>query len=155
QPGITADKLLTPGNEWHDDYFRLLDGAAKGLQELRDNNVVVLWKPVHGRDSNSAFFWSMDVMSQPDYVRIWRHMVDYFSNTWGLNNILYMQDFYYAGRWGDIRGLYVGDDLVDLVGYDSMASPQELSASEYANLLSFGKPAGTSQTFPYAPDNYT
>ena len=50
-----ADELLNPGLI-HDNWMRLLNDAAAGLRELRDNNVVVLWRPMHG--NNLAWWWS-------------------------------------------------------------------------------------------------
>src|SRR5262245_5966064 len=53
-PGVTADLLLDPG-PIHDKWMKVLDDAAAGLRELRDNDVVVLWRPMHAR--NSEWWW--------------------------------------------------------------------------------------------------
>jgi mannan endo-1,4-beta-mannosidase len=159
-PPVTWAELRDPG-ETHDHYMNVLNATVAGLRELRDNGVVVLWQPYHGRDSGS-FWWAMSgasAMSQSDYKQMWAHMVDYFNKA-GLNNVLYVQDWYYGGRWGDIKQLYVGDSLVDIVGYDSIAGPDgtgvpQLYPWEYDNLLSFGKPIGINQNYPYASNDYT
>jgi len=43
---------------------------------------------------------------------VWAQMVDYFSNTWGLDNILYLRCE--GGR------KYAGGDIVDIVGMDDI-----------------------------------
>ena len=142
--GLTADDLLNPG--WiHDNWIRYLDEVATGLKQLRDNDVVVIWRPMHGRDSGNSWWWSEYAMAQADYNRIWRHMFEYFTYTWGLNNLLWNQDWYHAGRWsgGDVSHLYVGIDLVDIVSVDSTSV--DITPGEYANLLAFGKPIGVGQ----------
>ena len=159
-PPVTWAELCDPG-ETHDHYMHVLNATVAGLRELREHGVVVLWQPYHGRDSD-GFWWAMrgaSAMAQSDYKQMWAHMVDYFNKA-GLDNVLYVQDWYYGGRWGDIKQLYVGDALVDIVSYDSMAGTDgigvpQLYPWEYDNLLSFGKPVGISENYPYAPDNYT
>ena len=54
EPGVTADLLLNPGPV-HDRWMKVLYDAAAGLRELRDNDVVVLWRPMHAR--NAEWWW--------------------------------------------------------------------------------------------------
>src|SRR5262245_56795805 len=84
-------------------------------------------------------------MAQADYNRIWAHMFDYFTNTWGLNNLLWNMDWYHGGRWsgGDVSHLYVGSQYVDIVSVDSTSL--DIRPEEYANILAFGKPIGVGQ----------
>jgi mannan endo-1,4-beta-mannosidase len=130
-----ADELLKPG-PIHDNWMRLLNDAAAGLRELRDNDVVVLWRPMHG--NNLQWWWS--TLGQEGYRRVWAHMVDYFSNTCELDNILYFQS------WYDVEGSgrkYAGGDLVDIVGLD--AFPHKPSLGLWNSLLAFGKPIAVSE----------
>jgi hypothetical protein len=136
---VTADLVLNPGPV-HDGWMRVLDDAAAGLRELRDNGVVVLWRPMHARDG-ASWWWSYANLPQEDYNRIWSHMVDYFSNAWGLDNILYMQSWYY----GFMPETYAGDGNVDIVALDHGEDPASSYDAEYANMLSLGKPFGISQ----------
>jgi mannan endo-1,4-beta-mannosidase len=143
---VTAEEVLQPGPV-HDNWMQHLEAAAAGLRELREHGVIVLWRPMHARDS--GWWWGYPNMSRDDYRRIWAHMVDYFSHTWGLDNILYVQSWYFCDYkgFGPNHPLYAGNDLVDLVAVDHGADhvrPVDL-AQEYTNLLSFGKPFGISQ----------
>ena len=107
--------------------MKVLYDAAAGLRELRDNDVVVLWRPMHAR--NAEWWWGAPNMSREDYSRIWAHMVSYFSNTWGLDNILYLQSFYFASAGvfpydlSPSSTLYAGDSNVDIVGVDHTEAP--------------------------------
>src|SRR5262245_55143181 len=147
-PGVTADLLLDPG-PIHDKWMKVLDDAAAGLRELRDNDVVVLWRPMHAR--NSEWWWGAPNMSREDYSRIWAHMVDYFSNVWELDNILYLQSFYFASAGvfpydlSPSSTLYAGDSNVDIVGVDHTEDPRADYVAAYKNLLSLGKPFGISE----------
>jgi hypothetical protein len=148
EPGVTADLLLNPGPV-HDRWMKVLYDAAAGLRELRDNAVVVLWRPMHAR--NAEWWWGAPNMSRGDYSRIWAHMVDHFSNVWGLDNILYFQSWYFASPGvypydlNPSSTLYAGDSNVDIVGVDHTEDPRADYAAEYNNLLSLGKPFGISE----------
>jgi hypothetical protein len=148
EPGVTADLLLNPGPV-HDRWMKVLYDAAAGLRELRDNDVVVLWRPMHAR--NAEWWWGAPNMSRGDYSRIWAHMVDHFSNVWGLDNILYFQSWYFASPGvypydlTPSSTLYAGDSNVDIVGVDHTEDPRADYAAEYNNLLSLGKPFGISE----------
>jgi mannan endo-1,4-beta-mannosidase len=148
EAGVTADLLLNPGPV-HDRWMKVLYDAAAGLRELRDNDVVVLWRPMHAR--NAGWWWGAPNMSRGDYSRIWAHMVDYFSNAWGLDNILYFQSWYFASPGvypydlSPSSTLYAGDRNVDIVGIDHTEDPRADYAAEYNNLLSLGKPFGISE----------
>jgi len=78
-------------------------------------------------------------------------MVNYFSNTWGLDNILYLQSFYFASAGvfphdlGPSSTLYAGDSNVDIVGVDHTEEPRADYVAAYRNLLSLGKPFGISE----------
>ena len=139
---VTADELLDPGPV-HENWMRLLSESAAGLAELRDNDVVVLWRPFHGSDL--SWWWAPPNMSNEDYRRVWSHMVDYFSNVWGLDNILYFQSWYGGGIYSDIFSRYAGSENVDIVGLDHNA----ISAvgGEYETILSFGKAFGISESW--------
>jgi hypothetical protein len=130
-----ADELLKPG-PIHDNWMRLLNDAAAGLRELRDNDVVVLWRPMHG--NNLAWWWS--TLGQEGYRRVWAHMVDHFSHTWGLDNILYFQSWYAVEGSGR---KYAGSDIVDIVGMDDI--PTNTPAGLWDSLQAFGKPIAISE----------
>src|SRR6266508_1751937 len=132
-----ANELLNPG-QIHDNWMRLLNDAAAGLRELRDNDVVVLWRPMHG--NNLQWWWS--TLGQKGYRRVWAHMVDYFSTTWGLDNILYFQSWYPVEGTGR---KYAGGDIVDIVGMDDIPTNPITPPGLWDSLRAFGKPIAVSE----------
>ena len=60
---------------------------ADGLKELQDANVVVLWRPFH--EMNGGWFW-WGGKDPDEFIRVWRHMFDYFTKTKGLDNLLWV-----------------------------------------------------------------
>ena len=90
-----------------------LDLIAAGLQELKDAGVVVLWRPFHEMNGDS-FWWGA---KDPDtFIKVWRHMFDYFSKTKGLDNLLWV---YSPNHGNKTAAYYAGDHYVDLVGLDA------------------------------------
>jgi hypothetical protein len=94
EPGVTADLLLNPGPV-HDKWIKVLYDAAAGLRELRVNGIVVLWRPMHAR--NAGWWWGVPrTCPERTIAGPGRHMVDYFSNAWGLDNVFYFQCWYFC-----------------------------------------------------------
>src|SRR5262249_37929880 len=112
------------------------------------NDVVVLWRPMHARDS--GWWWGQPNMSRDDFRRVWAYMVDYFSNTKGLNNILYLQSWYWAHYDSNFMDqIYAGDSNVDIVAVDHTEDSRAIDpALEYRNLQAFGKVIGVAQGNP-------
>ena len=69
------------GKETNERWMQELDRLAAGLQELKDSGVVVLWRPFH--EVNGGWFWWGD-KDPAQFIKVWRHMFDYFSETKGL-----------------------------------------------------------------------
>jgi beta-mannanase len=138
---INLTNVLTPGRPGYDAWMHQLDMIAQGLQELEDEGVVVLFRPFH--EMNGNWFW-WGTMNMPDeFVKLWRHMFDFMTNTKGLDNLLWV---YSPGQRGDYLDFYPGDDFVDMVGLDSYGlSIKQLSRKGYKELTSLGKPFGLAE----------
>ena len=63
-----------------------LDQLAAGLEELKEAGVVVIWRPFH--EMNGDWFW-WGAKPPAEFVKVWRHMFDYFTNTKQLDNLLW------------------------------------------------------------------
>ncbi|MGA2035147.1 MAG: glycosyl hydrolase [Thermoguttaceae bacterium] len=139
--GVDLQQILAPGDEAHERWMKELDIMAAGLKELQDAGVVVLWRPFH--EMNGGWFWWG--AKQPEtFIRVWRHMFDYFTRTKGLDNLLWVYSpnhgertaAYYAGdRYVDIVGLDAYTDFVDpqhIRGYDAVAKlPKPFAFTEF------------------------
>lgn len=111
--GVELAGLLQKGTATHRRWMRQLDEIAAALAELRDAGVVVLWRPLH--EMNGAWFW-WGKKSPRIFIRVWRHMFDYFSKSRGLDNLLWV----FSPNYGDNPGdYYPGDRYVDITGLDA------------------------------------
>lgn len=128
--GVDLAALLRRGTATHRRWMSQLDVIATALAELRDAGVVVLWRPLH--EMNGAWFWWGGKPPRA-FIRVWRHMFDYFSRTRRLDNLLWVfspnqgdnaGDYYPGDRYVDVTGLDVYGDEVDrehVRGYDRVA----------------------------------
>ncbi|RTE05458.1 glycosyl hydrolase [Paenibacillus whitsoniae] len=79
------DDLVTPGTALYNSWLSHIDTIAGYLKALRDQGVVVLWRPYH--EMNIGFWWS----GKPaDYKKLWQNMYDRFTNYHGLNNLIWV-----------------------------------------------------------------
>ncbi|MBI2516311.1 MAG: hypothetical protein HYV95_05290 [Opitutae bacterium] len=111
--GVDLASLLRRGTATHRRWMRQLDELAGALAELRDAGVVVLWRPLH--EMNGPWFW-WGGKPPRIFIRVWRHMFDYFSRTKRLDNLLWVFSPNYGGNAGDY---YPGDHYVDVTGLDA------------------------------------
>ena len=148
EQGGDLKRLLTPGNEAHDRWMKELDIMAAGLKELQDAGVVVLWRPFH--EMNGGWFW-WGAKEPETFIRVWRHMFDYFTKTKGLNNLLWV----YSPNHGDkTAAYYAGDRYVDIVGLDAytdFVDPQHIRG--YEAVAKLPKPFGFTEFGPFGPHN--
>lgn len=135
---VNLDDLLQAGTDAHWRWIEQLDQVAAGLAELRDAGVVVLWRPLH--EMNGDWFWWSG--KDPDaFIRIWRHMFEYFSVTKGLDNLLWV----YSPNHGDnTASYYPGDRFVDVVGLDAYTDH-----IDYDNILGYPEVAALSKPFGF------
>ncbi len=116
QIGSGLREAITPGTDAHKRWLAMLDTTAERLNELAANNGVVLWRPFHEMNS-SGFWWCR--RDQADFVALWRHMFEYFTNVKKLNHLLwvYSPDDGYGNEFSGLH-YYPGDAYVDIVGLD-------------------------------------
>ncbi|MEI7807557.1 MAG: glycosyl hydrolase [Verrucomicrobiota bacterium] len=146
--GVDLATLLQPGTDTHQRWMRELDLLAGGLQELKDAGVVVLWRPFH--EMNGGWFW-WGAKDPDTFIKVWRHMFDYFTKTKGLDNLLWV----YAPNHGPKTAqYYAGDRYVDLVGLDAytdFVDAQHIKG--YAEVAALPKPFGFTEYGPHGPQN--
>ena len=146
--GVDLATLLQPGTDTHQRWMRELDLLAGGLQELKDAGVVVLWRPFH--EMNGGWFW-WGAKDPDTFIKVWRHMFDYFTQTKGLDNLLWV----YAPNHGQKTAqYYAGDRYVDLVGLDAYTDFVDAAHIKgYAEVAALPKPFGFTEYGPHGPQN--
>lgn len=142
--GVNLETLLTPRHEVHERWMRELDTLAEGLRELRDAGVVVLWRPFH--EMNGGWFW-WGAKDPGVFIRVWRHMFDYFTRTKGLDNLLWV---YSPNQGAKVSAYYPGDTYVDIVGLDAYTDfVDSRHVKGYEDLVKLPKPFGFTEFGPH------
>lgn len=128
------DKLLTKGTDEYNAMIANWDKAAKALTELKDAGIPVLWRPFHEFDGQ-WFWWGKD--GGESFVKLWRMMYDYFTDEYGLTNLIWV-----LGYDGNVKnGWYVGDDYCDIIGADTYDNSTNSKAwKRLLRVSSAGKP---------------
>ncbi len=134
--------LVTPASDVHAAWMRQLDRVATGLAQLRDAGVVVLWRPLH--EMNGGWFW-WGRRERAEYVAVWLHMFEYFTETKKLDNLLWV---YSASARHQVPAdlYYPGAAYCDIVGLDHYADAFDLPG--YRELTALGKPFGLTEVGP-------
>ena len=121
---------------------------AAGLKELQDAGVVVQWRPFH--EMNGDWFW-WGGKDPEAFIRVWRHMFDYFTRTRKLNNLLWV---YGPNHGKKTAAYYAGDRYVDIVGLDAytdFVDPKHILG--YPEVARLPKPFGFTEFGPHGPHN--
>lgn len=149
EKGPTIAELLTPGTPVNLAWMQSLDTVAAGLQELQQQGVVVIWRPLH--EMNGGWFW-WGGQPPADFVRLWRHLFEYFTHTKKLHNLIWA----FAPNQGQRspEAYYPGDAYVDLVGLDAYTDAIDPSHIRgFDQLAVTGKPAGFTEFGPHGASN--
>jgi beta-mannanase len=117
---VTANVMVEGTVEY--EYFKLcMENLANELLKLQDAGVPVIFRPFHeaegngGLDGSGAWFWWAKEGSEV-YKELWIYLYDTLTEEYGLHNLIWEENLY---AWSSDSALwYVGDDYVDIVGYD-------------------------------------
>lgn len=121
-------QVVTPGTEYNEFWVNELDINAEFLKALKDNGVVMIWRPLH--EMNGNWFWycvtqqGITVDAQC-LIDMWIYCYEYYTNEWGLDNLIWCYGPNYSGNVANTPGgtmspmyCYPGDKYVDMVGVD-------------------------------------
>lgn len=155
----TVNGLLANGTAENTRLKAHYDIIADYLTELKNAGVVVLWRPYHEMNMGSGgFWWGSDLTTQSDYSRLWQYMFNYFTNTKGLDNLLwlYAANNQWSATGTPVDFYYPGSAYVDIVGQD-VYSFDNITLRPNANgscnkLAALGKPFGISEEGPWRED---
>jgi mannan endo-1,4-beta-mannosidase len=115
-PEVDLKQLVTPGSAPHRQFTSWLNDVARGLQELQNAGVVVLWRPMS--EMTGGWFW-WGRRPQDEYVAVWRMMYDHLTRTRGLNNLLWVYESASSAHDAVPSDYYYpGDAYVDVVGHN-------------------------------------
>lgn len=98
-----------PESEDYQLLIRDIDAIAEQLRRLQEENVPVLWRPLH--EAEGGWFWWGAKGPEPT-IKLWKVMYDRLTNYHELNNLIWV--------WNSVDpAWYPGDDYVDIVSFDS------------------------------------
>lgn len=144
-------KLTTPGQDGYAAWRTQLDFYAGILKDMQDAGITILWRPL--MEMNGDWFWygyTGNHDAQP-FIDLYRDMYDYFTNTWGLNNLIwvYSANMAYSGI-PNVDHYYPGSDVVDITGLDVYQNNLALPSSQYQSMINLGKPFAITE---FGPDH--
>lgn len=149
KPSDLLNSAHPAGRHWHTQ----LDRVARGLRQLQQANVVVLWRPLH--EMNGDWFWWSRTspnrrISPSDFVRLWRSMYQYLTEEKQLNNLVwvYAPNAVTGDSTRDVLEYYPGDDVVDVVGLDFYSDDMSTLRRSYQRILQLNKPLGLTEFGP-------
>lgn len=102
-------------SEGYDLILRDIDAIAKQLKVLADQDIPVLWRPLH--EGSGGWFW-WGGYGPENYKKLWRLMYTRLTDTHGLNNLIWV----YNGQSAD---WYPGDQYVDIIAEDTYTRPRD------------------------------
>lgn len=113
KPGGTAFDITKVSDVNSDEYKAMLadiDYIAGMLKELQDQNMPVIWRPLH--EAAGGWFWWGAKGPEP-LKALWQLMYDRMVNHHGLRNLIWVWT-----REPNDDAWYPGDEYVDIVGRD-------------------------------------
>jgi beta-mannanase len=148
------EDLLDKGTPAYARYKEQIDEVARGLAELQDAGVPVLFRPFH--EMTGAFWWGgRDPVA---FQKIWRELFTCFTQEKGLHNLIWVWSPLVSDK---AMSYYPGSAHVDVVGVDIYASGVATAKGVYADLKKTGKPFAVTEFGPpgnaldnHSPRNY-
>lgn len=125
ETSFSIENALTEGTWENELIIRDMDRVAGYLKILQDNNIPVIWRPLHEAagnydiyGGNGAWFWWGK--GGPELCRrLYRMMRDKFEKEYGLNNLIWVWTHVTTkGAEDQWSAWYPGNDVVDIIGVD-------------------------------------
>lgn len=148
----TVVASILPGGANHEKFQGWLDVVAAFMNSLQTEagvKVPVLFRPWH-EHTGSWFWWGQRLCTTEQYKALWRMTYDHMQQQ-EVNNLLYA---YSPG--GNVKdsteylGRYPGDDIIDLLGFDSYQSDRQKYMDEMENTLTILSQIGKEHHKPIA-----
>lgn len=127
--------IVTPGTTLYNQFIARIDEAVPYLQQLRDANVPVLWRPFH--EMNGSWFWWGG--NAANSKKLYQIMYNRYVNTHGLSNLIWVWNVDRPSN-GAPANYYPGSSYVDILSMDIYSG--DFNPSYYNTMVSLaaGKP---------------
>ena len=144
------EDLLDRSTPAYARYMEQVDEVARGLADLQDAGVVVIFRPFH--EMTSPFWWGG--RDPATFKKLWRRMFVYYTQEKGLHNLIW--------TWSPLvskkaMSYYPGNAYVDMTGLDIYANGVKGTKAVYDDIMKTGKPFAITEFGPpgNAHDNTT
>lgn len=118
--------MRNPNSAEYRALLRDIDAIAVPLKRLAEENIPVLWRPLHAADG--GWFW-WGARGPEAFKELWRLMFARLTGEHNLNNLIWVLTSEDA-EW------YPGDDVVDIIGLDAYPNDRmTLLEEEWTRLL--------------------
>ena len=121
QSTFNTANILKEGTKEREFYDLSIKMLAEQLQKLQDENVPIIFRPLHEAQGNdglygdgTAWFWWGDRGAEV-YKELWKYLYTQLTEKYELHNIIWefnSYDYETSPQW------YPGDEYVDIVAYD-------------------------------------
>ena len=105
-------KIFEPASTEYAAMMRDMDIIAGYLKELQQQDVPVLWRPLH--EASGGWFW-WGAQGADACKKIWQIMFNKFTNEHGLKNLIWI---WTSEANNNALNWYPGDEYVDIIGLD-------------------------------------
>ena len=132
-----AVAAILPGGAKHELYKSWLDKIAVFLGSLKTKEgtpIPVLFRPFHEFTGN-WFWWCQNTCTPNEFKLLWRFTVDYLKVEKGLHQLLYVYNTADFRTKEDFLQRYPGDDVVDVVSFDSYQYSEPQKDTSFAHQL--------------------
>lgn len=110
-------QLTTDGSALNKQWKLMVDEVCFYLQQLKDKNVEVLWRPMH--EMNQGSFWWAGRPGPTGTRKLYQMMHDYMVKTKGLTNLIWVWDVQDFGTLhDDVNAYNPGNDYWDVAALD-------------------------------------
>jgi len=117
-PAVSSAAARARNQTAHDNLLDWMAQVGDALARLQQQGVVVMFRPIS--EMNGAWFW-WGHREYDDYAALWDYLYDYFTNTRGLNNLIWVYESASTEHVPSFVGAgssasdyyYPGDDRVD------------------------------------------
>ena len=135
------EDLLDKGTPAYARYMEQVDEIARGLCDLQDAGVPVLFRPFHEMQGG-WFWWGGNPVA---FRLLWRELFDYLTHEKGLHNLLWVWSPNVSLKALDF---YPGNAYVDMTGLDIYANTLDGAKPVYDELMKTGKPFAVTEFGP-------
>ena len=138
-------EALKPGTWQNDFIMKDIKEVAGYLQLLEDENIPVIWRPLHeaagnyGIYASGAWFWWGKHGPEP-CKQLWRLLYDQLVNVYGLDNLIWVWTVDVTkGAEDQYLDWYPGDEYVDILGVDIYETNTDAKTRQYQAMVDMTK----------------